>query len=429
MGLRVELSLSCLVLAACEAAALPSVSVRGQTPIAAAHASQLVPRAELSELSELSELAELAGLAEQTEQLDMHELSVVDAPLEPAIDEVAPFWPDWRLSPAPAGTLPRWIRHETVAGDTIEALALRYDVRADKIREWNEMAADEQPRAWRPEPLKIHARRYPPPLELLEHEVVEGDTWGTLSRRYGVDYRRLRSWNVRELGRSLELGERVKIWIDPLVFDAIVHDAPASARAAVVRPGAHSVGTPQAGALVAGVQIPPGQGYELRYPKSAYGTTFAVRQTIAALDHFAATSDYPFPISIGTMSRQRGGEIGDHLSHQSGRDLDIRLPLRAEIPQGLGSTRKRIDWLSSWALVQAFASAAEVQVIFLDYGSQRRMYRAAKDAGASEEELDALLQFPSGSGASRGLVRHSPGHEHHIHVRFPCGPAEPECSN
>ena len=43
--------------------------------------------------------------------------------------------------------------------------------------------------------------------------------------------------------------------------------------------------------------------------------------------------------------------------------------------------------------------------------------------------LERVLQFPRGWGASLGVVRHSPGHEGHIHVRFGCGPAEPQCQD
>lgn len=368
-------------------------------------------------------------LAERSESIEMRELSVVDQPLEPALEEVEPFAASWRMPEHDVGELPRWIEHRTLPGETIEQLALRYGVAPARIREWNELGDGEQPHPWRPKPLRIHARRYPPPCQRLEHVVVEGDSWGSLSRRYGVDYRQLRARNVGEIGRELEVGERVEIWIDPIVFDSIVNDEPPSDRARLVRPGAHGVGTPQAGALVAGVQIPLGEGYELRYPNSAYGTTFAVRQAIAALDRFAETSDFPYPLRVGTMSRQRGGEIGGHHSHQSGRDLDVRLPLRREVPQSLSSTLRRVDWTATWELVRAFATAAEVSVIFLDYTAQRRLYKAAQAAGASEAELDEMLQYPRGSKANLGLIRHSPGHDGHIHVRFPCGPAEPECAD
>ncbi len=324
-------------------------------------------------------------------------------------------------------SLPRWIRHHTLPRETIEQLASRYGVHPDKLRAWNKMDAGAQPHPWRPKSLRVHARRAPPAREALEHLVSAGDSWAGIARHYAVDSRALRAWNVARVGRSLEPEEQLQVWIDPVVYDGVVHDAPASPRAAEVRAGAHGVGTPQAGVLVAGVQIPEGEGYALRYPNSAWGTTWAVRHVVAALDRFAATSTYPLPIRVGTMSRQRGGEIGGHNSHQSGRDLDIRLPLRPQVPQALPPTNRRVDWGATWELVRAFADQGLVSVIFLDYGCQGRLYNAAREAGANEEALAALLQYPRGSRASGGIVKHAPGHADHIHVRFPCGPREPEC--
>lgn len=365
--------------------------------------------------------------ASEAELVPMAELSIGDRPLRPAHGPVSAFLPDWEMPAHSPGELPRWIRHEVVPRETIEQLAWRYDVDPDALREWNELAAGEQPHPFRPTTLRIHARQHPPPRQRLEHVVLAGESWISIARRHGVDSSSLRAWNVGETGRSLEPGERLRVWVDPIVLDSILRDQPSSARAALIRPGAHGVGTPQDGELIAGVQLPPGDGYELRYSNSAWGTTFAVREAIAALDRFVAASDYPRPISVGTMSRQRGGAIGGHNSHQTGRDLDIRLPLRVEVPPGFSPTLRRIDWQTTWALVSTFADADSVEVIFLDYASQRRLYKAAQMLGVREDVLDATLQYPRGSKANRGRVRHSPGHEGHIHVRFACGPAEPEC--
>jgi murein endopeptidase len=359
--------------------------------------------------------------------LQMAELSLGSRPLEPARELVPAFAPSWRMPEHESGELPRWIRHATIPRETIEQLALRYGVRPDKLREWNGLGPDEQPHPRRSTTLRIFAQRNPAPREAVEHAVLAGEGWASIARRYGVDSNDLRAWNVGEVGRTLEPGELLTIWIDPLVFDSIVNDAPDDARAALVRPGAHGVGTPQAGALIAGVRIPPGPGYELRYANSAWGTTAAVREAVAALDRFVARSSYPLPIKVGTMSRQRGGEVGGHNSHQTGRDLDIRLPLREEVPQGLAPTARRVDWATAWALVEAFAESEAVEVIFLDYRAQRRLHEAARAAGADEQTLAATLQYPRGSKASSGLIRHAPGHEGHLHVRFACGPAEPEC--
>ena len=332
----------------------------------------------------------------------------------------------WTM-PAPlAGPLPRWIRHRPAPRETIEQIALRHGVEARKLREWNHLDADFQPSYQRGQPksLVVWANQLPPPRQALELEVGEGDTWAELAHRYGVDSADLRAWNVADAGRELDLGERLTVWIDPIVYQSIVEDPEPDSP---VRPGAHGVGDPNHGALVAGVQIPAGEHWELRYPKSAYGTTFAIRELIAALDDFAEVSGYARPIKLGTMSRPRGGQVGHHHSHQSGRDLDIRLPLRESVPASLAPTARRVDWAATWALIQAFARTGAVQVIFLDYATQKRVHKAAKAAGASDEELAALLQWPLGSVSNQALVRNEPGHDQHMHVRFVCGPAEPEC--
>lgn len=356
-------------------------------------------------------------------ELTLAEDSVIDRPMIAAdLAERA----RWTMPPMPAGPLPRWVRHRPAPRETIEQIALRHGVEARQIREWNHLADDFQPsyERSRPKSLTIWARKLPPPRQALEHRVREGDSWPELAHRYGVDSADLRAWNVGDAGRELDVGERLTVWIDPIVYQSILEDPePDSA----VRPGAHAVGSPNRGALVAGVQIPVGERWELRFPNSAYGTTFAVRQLLTALDQFALASNYARPIKLGTMSRPRGGQVGHHQSHQSGRDLDIRLPLRETVPAGLAPTARRVDWTASWQLIQAFAETDAVQVIFLDYAMQKRVHRAAKAAGASDDEIAELLQWPRGSASNQALVRHEPGHAQHMHVRFVCGPTEPEC--
>ena len=339
--------------------------------------------------------------------------------------------PDW-VAPAPLeGEIPRWVQHIPVPRETVEELAVRYLVKPSQIRRWNNMEDDEQPRPARgkrkAKTLRIYAHRVTPQKQTLEHVVRDDEGWGSIGRAYGVDPSDLRAWNWTRTGRTVEAGETLTIWIDPVVFDAIVHDRPADPRQAKVRAGAHGVGTPQEGRLVSGVRLPEGPGYWRKYPNSAWGTTYAVRATVDALARFVQLSTYPNPLRVGTFSRQRGGHVGGHVSHQSGRDVDIRLPLRVEVPQALQPTLRRVDWMAVYHLIKAFADTGAVQVVFLDYRSQKRLYTVAKENGVSEEELDVLLQYPIGSAASRGLVRHEPGHADHIHVRFHCGPAEPEC--
>jgi len=209
---------------------------------------------------------------------------------------------------------------------------------------------------------------------------------------------------------------------------AVAADAPSSGPAAAIGPGGFSVGRPSDGRLVNGVQIPASADYDRRYPGSAWGTSFAVRHLVDILHRWREESDYDGLLRLGAMSRQRGRRITGHRSHQSGRDLDIRLPLRAGLPDKTTPTPRRVDWAAVHALVQAFAASGAVTQIFLDYQLQKRLYKVAREAGADRRTLRRLIQFPRGSAATRGLVRHSPGHDIHLHVRFACADYESECA-
>jgi murein endopeptidase/LysM repeat protein len=319
-----------------------------------------------------------------------------------------------------------FIRHEAVPRESLAQIAHRYDVTPEKLREWNDLPDDVE-RLRKGAKLRVRPRRMSPQRERIEYVVQPGDTWWKVAVSHGVDSMDLRAYNWPYRGKMTP-GETLQIWIDPLIHDWI-QASPNGPLAAEerVRRGAVGVGSPNDGVLLNGVQIPEGPGYRLRFPKSAYGTTHAVEQFLEAMQIYTQGEDTLPRIAVGAMSRPRGGLLGTHQSHQTGRDLDIRLPRRPGAPAWGPLKPSRIDWEATWRLVVAFAHT-DVEVIFFDYRMQRRIYRAAKEAGATSEQLAELLQYPRGSHARLGLVRHADGHEKHLHVRFRCGPCEVECT-
>lgn len=317
------------------------------------------------------------------------------------------------------------LRHRSVPRETVAQIAHRYDVPPWKLREWNSLAADVDSLA-RGAKVRLKPRRISPPRERVEYVVQPGDTWWRVAVSHGVDSMDLRSYNWPYRGKMTP-GETLQIWIDPLIYDWIqaTPGSPLSPEQGLRRGGV-GVGSPNDGFLVNGVQIPEGPGYRLRFPKSAYGTTYAVEQFLLAMEILHQHEDEQPLVAVGSMSRPRGGPLGTHQSHQTGRDLDVRLPRRAGVPSWSTLAPSRVNWSAAWRLVQALART-DVEVIFLDYRMQRRISQAARAAGATEEELGALLQYPRGKHARRGLVRHADGHDKHLHVRFRCGPCEVEC--
>jgi len=317
-----------------------------------------------------------------------------------------------------------WTVHEVVPGETMAHLTLRYRLDGGRTRGWNGTG-----RGARLRPglrVRLHARRTPPPRERVVYTVREGDTWTSIARAHGADPSDVRAYNIKRTGRRLYPGLELDLWRDPLLAEAVAAPPPSGPAAAILS-GGFSLGRPSDGRLVNGVQIPESADYDRRYPGSAWGTSFAVRHLVDTLHRWREQSGYPGMLRLGAMSRQRGRRIGGHRSHQSGRDVDIRLPLRPGFAEKVTPTPRRVHWPAVYELIRAFDATGAVTQIFLDYRLQKRLYKIAKEAGADRKTLRRLIQFPRGSAASRGLVRHSPGHDIHLHVRFACAPYESEC--
>lgn len=318
---------------------------------------------------------------------------------------------------------PRWITHEVVPLETVEQIAHRYAVRPDALRMWNALGsgAEDLRNGAR---LRVKTGRVSPPRQLFEYVVQPADTWWKIGTRYGVDSADLRYHNW-DAGQRLRVGQSIRMWIDPVVYQWIRYGGEDGGDA--VRRGAVSIGPPQDGRLVNGVSLPGSPYYRLELPPSSYGTTHAVTQVREAIVRFRARSGYGRPLVLGSMSGKHGGPLTGHVSHQTGRDLDIRLPLEEKVPEWFAVEPRRVDWVALWHLVTAFVETGEVMIIFFDYDLQKRLHEAAVSIGATEEELLRILQWPRGHKAHRGRVRHASGHEAHIHIRFTCGRYEPEC--
>lgn len=317
-----------------------------------------------------------------------------------------------------------WLVHKVAPMETPDQIAHRYGVRPDALRMWNGIKAETE-KLKVGSRLKLHPRKVPPPRAKHEYWVQPGDTWWSIGTNFGIDSRDLRATNWSAPQR-LQAGSSIEIWIDPIVYMWVTEETDPHIPAGI-RLGAVGVGTPQAGRVINGVQLPTHAAYALKLPPSSYGTTHAVAHVVKAMDEFHRRSAYRSPLMMGSMSAKHGGPLTGHKSHQSGRDLDIRLPLLEKLQQHIPVTPKRVDWVALWHLIEAFDATGQVVIIFLDYEMQALLHAAAVSIGATESRLDELLQYPHGNKANLGLVRHSTGHLAHIHVRMTCGPHEPEC--
>ncbi len=167
-----------------------------------------------------------------------------------------------------------------------------------------------------------------------------------------------------------------------------------------------AVGSPTAGRLVRGVQLPArGAGFVTwdpnlrRSPNRAWrrwGTNRLVRLLLTIAREYHGAHPGARPLLIGDLSRPHGGDFGRqfgyvwHASHQNGLDTDIYFPRRdrrRRAPRHAGDIDRRL----SQDLVDRFVLAGATQV-FVGPGT--------------------------GLTGPPGVVQVIPDHDDHMHVRI-----------
>lgn len=319
----------------------------------------------------------------------------------------------------------RWIVHTTRPRDRVRAIAARYGVTSQEVHRWNEEKIEAGLRPGTK--LRVKAKLLPPPEVRVEHRVGLWESWPAIAAQYRVDSRDLRAWN-RSV-KSLQPGVVVQVWFDPGRPWTVFRRPATQVAPPTVSRGGVSVGRPHKGRLQHGVAVPTSDLYEVVFPRLAWGSTHAITHLVEAIADFRGRSGYEGTLEIASISREVGRRLPPHVSHQSGRDVDIRLPLLPTVPRTRRPNEAEIDWLATWGLVESLIATGEVRYVFLDLPLQRHLYAAARALGHRHEDLVRIIQWPYEYGEHVPIVRSSPGHDGHIHVRFKCGPEEPRCRN
>ena len=257
-------------------------------------------------------------------------------------------------------------------------------------------------------------------LFLLTHEVDSGDTLYEIAAHYDTSVDDIRQRN-QLTGSVIRPGQTLRV---------------AAGKDGQGRPvPGQSVGAASDGKLVGGMQLPEGAGYYRRRPQAAWGTNHAIHHIKRAVsvvrNHFPKVHE----LAIGDISARAGGPLGEHKSHQSGRDVDMGLYFKKR-PSGypesfVRATADTLDLAATWTLIETLASTARsdagVEVMFLDYELQQLLYGWAQEQGVSKHRLGEIFQYPRGEASASGLIRHEPGHDTHVHVRFKCPKNDDNC--
>ncbi len=191
-----------------------------------------------------------------------------------------------------------------------------------------------------------------------------------------------------------------------------------------------SLGRPNAGKLENGREFPPrGPGFVRKNDKAAFGTDEAVAMVAWACAQIVRLYPDTMPMVVGDFSKEGGGRLRPHKSHQSGRDVDLGFFLlgNARLAYFKDATPTNLDWEKTWSFVELLIATGQVEYIFIDRSLHKLLYSEAVRRGWDEEELARLFEAPLGGEAGRGLIRHVRGHKTHMHVRFVCAAGDEEC--
>jgi LysM repeat protein len=182
--------------------------------------------------------------------------------------------------------------------------------------------------------------------------------------------------------------------------------------------GSITIGRPSAGALLNAVQMPRGDRWLLVDPSHAWGTQETIDYLSAAIG--AVHSEFPdsHPVYIGHISAKRGGALSPHISHQSGRDVDLSFFYNHESSARwyARAHASNLDRARTWALVRALVTYTDVELVLIDRSIQKLLEQHALEIGEDAAWVESL--FHGKRGAARPLIVHAKGHATHLHVRF-----------
>jgi murein endopeptidase len=179
--------------------------------------------------------------------------------------------------------------------------------------------------------------------------------------------------------------------------------------------GSMSIGKPNGGLLFNGIAMPAGEAWTIVAPGEAWATDETIGYLETAIRAVAAEHPGGPKLAIGDISAKGGGYLRPHLSHQSGRDVDISYFYVGGERWYQRATAENLDFARTWAFVRALVTLTDVDLLLIDHSIQTILRDYAESIGENREWLDTLFH---GRERVPPIIRHAPGHATHLHIRF-----------
>ncbi len=295
--------------------------------------------------------------------------------------------------------------HTVVPGENLGSIAGRYGVRRGDLERWNSRIRKNPNLLSVGQTVRVCPEIAPRERNKVSYEVRSGDSFGEIAQRYHLTRRELELYQRGKVSdtSSLRVGQTLTVWVDGGVVEGFGGDR-------------------DKGVLKAGVLLPPGKHYNIKWEAGAWGTNKTIRSIQTGIAAYKKRMPGGPKVNIGDISKRGGGKFKPHSSHQHGRDVDIGYVLKgddAKATRFRSANAKNLDVARTWRLIMSLIDTDEVVYVFVDHKLQKLLYEYARDErGASDEFLDEIFQYPRGRRRAHGIIRHWKGHVNHFHVRF-----------
>jgi hypothetical protein len=161
------------------------------------------------------------------------------------------------------------------------------------------------------------------------------------------------------------------------------------------------------------VQVKQAPGLVVSRPSRSWGTEQTVHSLQKAAHFWGSRRERyglgDISLKLWDVSKQGGGPLPPHKSHQNGRDADLVITdgKKSGLPPG-----------ALPLMLQALLDDDNLESIFLDWNLQKAAWDEAKWSGPEFANILPELQYPLPKHTGRTRVRHWPGHADHVHVRY-----------
>ena len=283
-------------------------------------------------------------------------------------------------------------------GDTLGKIARRLSVTIRQLKRWNRIRGS---RIRAGQKLIYYTATPPRPSRIIRYRIQRGDTLAKIARRFHTTVRALRTTNRLRRRSRIIAGRTLKV-------EVLGPENPSK-----------SIGRPQRGSLENGERLIDGPGWTLMKPY-VWGANSTITHLMTCIPRVRQKWRRAPDVVIGDLSRRGGGFLAPHRSHQNGLDVDIGYYHKGrEAPTRFRpATPRTIDVVKTWYLLKCFLDTGDVDLVFIDYALQKPLFDYARRHGARRAWLTEHFQYPRGSGTARGVIRHSPSHVNHLHIRF-----------